>query len=304
MPVIAFVGAAAVAFSLPLVWWAFAGDRRSKGTRNLLVALGVTDMRQALLAHGSSDRLQPVVRVLARRARRLTPAGMVERLDHRILLAGAPAVWTVERLLAAKLVLGGTGLAFGLLRFFESPGAGPLLTTLALVGLGYFAPELIISSRASERQKKISRELPDTLDQITIAVEAGLGFDAAAARVARSGNGPLAQELSRTLQDVRAGMSRSEALRHLLERTDVPELRHVVLAMLQADSYGVPIAQVLRVQSAEQRVKRRQQAEERAMKIPVKLVFPVVLCILPTLFIVVLGPAAMRLARHFLGGGV
>ncbi len=301
MDPLAFLAAAAVAFSLPVAWWAVSGDRRGHGARNLLVAVGVTDMRQAVLAHSSADRLQPLVRALARRARRLTPAGMVDRLDHRILLAGVPATWTVERLLAAKLVVGGTMLAFGLLYFFDSPGVGSLLSTLALVGVGYFAPELIISSRAKERQKRIHQELPDTLDQITVAVEAGLGFDAAAARAVRSGKGPLAEELGRTLQDVRAGMSRVEALRALLGRTDVPELRHAVLAMVQADSYSVPIAQVLRVQSAELRVKRRQAAEESAMKIPVKLVFPVVLCILPTLFIVVLGPAGMRLARHFAG---
>ena len=304
MGVLAFIGAASVAFSLPVVWWAVSGDRRGAGARNMLVALGVTDMRQAVLAHSSADRLQPLVQVLARRARRFTPAGMIDRLDHRILLAGVPAMWTVERLLAAKVVLGGATLAFGLLHFLDSPGVGSVLLTLALGALGYFAPELIISSRAKERQKRIRQELPDTLDQITVAMEAGLGFDAAAARAVRSGNGPLAEELGRTLQDVRAGMSRSEALRRLLARTDVPELRHAVLAMLQADSYGVPIAQVLRVQSAELRVKRRQRAEEAAMKIPVKLVFPVVLCILPTLFIVVLGPAAMRLARHFAGAGL
>ncbi|MDP9403805.1 MAG: type II secretion system F family protein [Actinomycetota bacterium] len=301
---LALAGAAAVAFSLPLVWWAVSGPRRSGGARNLSLTLGITDMRQAVLAHSSTDRLQPLVRALAGRARRLTPVGMVDRLDHRILLAGAPALWTVERLLAAKLVLGAIGLAFGLLRFLGSPSSGALLLTLVLVAVGYLAPELIISSRASERQKQIRLELPDTLDQITIAVEAGLGFDAAAARAARSGHGPLAQELSRMLQDVRAGMSRSEALRRLVGRTDVAELRHVVLALLQADSYGVPIAQVLRVQSGELRVKRRQQAEERAMKIPVKLVFPVVLCILPTLFIVVIGPAAIRLVRQFAGGGL
>jgi tight adherence protein C len=167
--------------------------------------------------------------------------------------------------------------------------------------IGWFAPDGLLGGRADRRQKAIRQALPDTLDQVTISVEAGLGFEAALARTARSGEGPLAEELLRTLQDVQAGMSRAEAMKRLVDRTDVDELRHFVLAIVQAESYGVPIAQVLRVQSHELRVKRRQQAEERAQKLPVKILFPVVLCILPTMFIVLLGPAAIRVANT-LGG--
>ncbi|MDQ3642614.1 MAG: type II secretion system F family protein, partial [Actinomycetota bacterium] len=144
------------------------------------------------------------------------------------------------------------------------------------------------------RQLLIGNELPDVLDQLTICVESGLGFDSALARIARSGNGPLAQEVTLLLQELRVGVPRREALGNMLARTDVPELRQFVNAMIQADSYGVPISRVLRSQAEEQREKRRFRAEERAMKLPVKVIFPLVFCILPVVFIVVLGPAYVR----------
>jgi tight adherence protein C len=171
-----------------------------------------------------------------------------------------------------------------------------------LAALGYFAPDVVLIGRAQARQQIIQRELPDVLDQITVSVEAGLGFDAALAQAGRNGKGPLAEELARTMQDVAIGVPRLKALAGLLERTDVPDLRHFVLAVKQAEQYGVPIAQVLRVQSTDLREKRRQRAEEQAMKIPVKIVFPLVFCILPALFVVILGPAGMRVADALFRG--
>jgi tight adherence protein C len=135
------------------------------------------------------------------------------------------------------------------------------------------------------------------MDQLTISVEAGLGFDAALARVSTAGQGPLAEELRRLLGEIKVGVPRREALRHLLDRTEVQELRHFVLALQQAEEYGLPVARVLRVQAAELRIKRRQRAEEQAMKVPVKIVFPLVLCIFPSLFVVLLGPAVIRVMR-------
>jgi tight adherence protein C len=298
------IGAAAVASALPVLWWALSGadPSASAATRNLAGGSRSADMREALLAHGGSERaVQPTIEALARRARRLTPTGMVESMERRVLLAGTPQAWPIERVLAAKLVLGGGGLAFGLLRLVGSPSMGGFLLLVLLAGLGYLVPDIALKSRAAERQKRIGEEMADTLDQITICVEAGLAFEAAMARAAASGTGPLAEELSRTLQDVRAGMSRGEALRRLTERTDVPELRHFVLAIIQAESYGVPVAQVLRIQSRELRVKRRQTAEERAMKLPVKVLFPLVVCILPAMFIVIIGPGAIRIAHNLIG---
>ncbi len=160
-------------------------------------------------------------------------------------------------------------------------------------------PDTVLARKARDRQLAISNQLPDTLDQLTICVEAGLGFDAALARTARTGRGPLAQELARLLQDLRVGVPRVEALKAMLERTDVPELRQFVHVIIQAESYGVPISKVLRTQAAEQREKRRFRAEERAMKLPVKVIFPMVFCILPTLFIVVLAPAFLNISARF-----
>jgi tight adherence protein C len=165
---------------------------------------------------------------------------------------------------------------------------------------GYVTPDVILWGRAKERQDLIRKALPDTLDQLTICVESGLGFDAAMKRVGGRGDGPLAEELRRTLNEIAVGVPRAEALVAMADRTDVPELRHFVLAVRQADAFGLPIARVLRIQASQLRVKRRQAAEERAMKMPVKIVFPLVACIFPSLFVVLLGPAVIRVMRAFM----
>ncbi len=164
---------------------------------------------------------------------------------------------------------------------------------LALIA--YLLPDLVLRLQGRDRQQAIQTALPDVLDQMSISVEAGLGFDAALGRVVESGRGPLVDELQRTLREIAIGVPRKQAFRNLVERTDVPELRHFVFAVNQAEEYGLPIAQVLRVQSKELRVIRRQRAEERAMKLPVKIVFPLVFCIFPALFVVLLVPAAIRI---------
>jgi len=165
--------------------------------------------------------------------------------------------------------------------------------------VAYFVPELLLHSRAQKRSEQIKLELADTLDQMTIAVEAGLGFDSAMARAGRNGQGPLAEELVRTLQDIQVGQTRRAAYESLAQRTEVPDLRKFVRAIVQADKYGIAIADVLRTQAFEMRMKRRQRAEEKAMQIPVKVIFPLMLCILPVLFIVLLGPAAIGIVATF-----
>jgi tight adherence protein C len=201
--------------------------------------------------------------------------------------------------IAAKLVLPAIGVGFGLLYLLSTPGLLPLLLIAVVVVVAYFVPDLLLYSRGLERQQAIQLELADTLDQMTIAVEAGLGFESAMARAGRNGKGPLAQELVRTLQDISLGQPRRDAYLALAERTDVQDLGRFVRAVLQADAYGVSIADVLRVQSHEMRLKRRQRAEEKAMKLPVKVIFPLILCILPALFVVVLGPAVMDIVDAF-----
>lgn len=302
MTPLVLVAAAAVAASIPLLVWSVAGARGGPTVSReaLSGAGGPTDLRVAMLQRSAQDRaVRPLAGSLVALGRRLTPIGRVEALDHRLGLAGRPAVWPIERVLVAKLVLGAFGFALGFLLFAGHQSLLWLLLWGAVSVLAYYAPDLVIHSRGEQRQEAIGAALPDTLDQMTIAVEAGLGFEAAMARAGQTGRGPLADELVRTLQEVQIGVPRARALRNLAERTTQDDLRHFALAVVQAEQYGIPVADILRTQAAEQRDKRRQRAEEHAMKIPVKILFPLILCIFPTLFIVLLGPAAIQLARLF-----
>ncbi len=222
-------------------------------------------------------------------------------MERRAFLAGISDHWPTERLLATKLFAAIVLGIAGVLAFLASPGLTTLILTAGLVAIGWFSVDFLLDRKARDRQETIERQLPDVLDQITICVEAGLGFEAAMARVATNA-GPLPAEVGRTLQDIQIGIQRDRALENLLDRTDVTDLRSFVHAFIQAERYGIPIAQVLRVQAAEMRDKRKMKAEERAMKMPVKIVFPVVLCILPALFVVVAGPAVIRLSHTNFGG--
>jgi tight adherence protein C len=291
-PVLA--AAVAVALAVPLLGWALFARPQ-----------GAADRARANLTRGLdlpvTARSRP--RLLPRLAATLTPAGTVARLNRLASSAGRPAEWPVSRLVAAKLVLAAIAAVLGLLVVAARPGPLTVLVAVVVTGVAYVVPELLLHSRAQERQQAIALELADTLDQMTIAVEAGLGFEAAMARAGRNGRGPLAEELVRTLQDIAVGQPRREAYLALADRAAVPDLRRFIRAVVQADAYGVSVADVLRTQAAEMRLKRRQRAEEKAMQIPVKVIFPLILCILPTLFIVLLGPAAMDIVAAFSGGG-
>ncbi|GAA2170758.1 hypothetical protein GCM10009846_02250 [Agrococcus versicolor] len=232
-------------------------------------------------------------------ARRLAPSAVVSLLDRQHARAGRPAAWPLERLLVLKAVwLPSALVVCGLVAALRPhPILVVLLVIVAVVG--YFVPELLLLSRGQERDQGIQRALADTLDQMLIAVDAGLGFDAAMSRVAANGSGALNDELTRTLQDVRMGRSRREAFADLADRTRVPDLRQFVRAILQADAYGISVSDVLRTQAAEMRLKRRMHAEEQAQKVPVKVLMPLMLCILPVLFIVVMAPAALNMLAAF-----
>lgn len=300
MPVYVVLAALAVSLSIPVLWHSLAVDRapRREVTRNLRTGLAAGgDLRSLVLSDSPVERvLRPALHALGRVARRMSPSGAVAASGRRIELAGMS--WPVERFLVVKLGLAGGMLVSGLTLASFSGSSMTLLVTLAAAIAGYLAPDVVLSRLARERQLAIANALPDTLDQLTICVEAGLGFDAALSRTAQSGHGPLAQELRRVLQELRVGVPRAEALDSLLERTDVTDLRQFVHAMVQAESYGVPISRVLRAQATDQREKRRFRAEERAMKLPVKVIFPLVFCILPVLFIVVIGPAFIHLTEN------
>lgn len=238
---------------------------------------------------------------LAALGRRLTPAPAVRLLERAHARAGRPATWPVDRLLTLKALWVPVGTIVVLLLVVSGAQALALGTGLAVSVVVYFLPDLLLHSRGQERAEKIQLELADTLDQMTIAVEAGLGFDAAMARAAHNGKGPLAEELTRTLQDIQMGQARRQAFEALSRRANVPDLRRFVRAITQADAYGISIADVLRTQAGEMRLKRRQRAEEKAQQVPVKVLMPLMLCILPVLFIVVMGPAALNMVDAFGG---
>jgi tight adherence protein C len=166
---------------------------------------------------------------------------------------------------------------------------------------GYMGPNMYLYQKGYDRTNAMQRAIPDALDLLTISVESGLGFDAALSQVARNTDGPLAQEFARVLQEMQIGMGRGAALRALGDRTHVDEVKGFASAMVQADALGIPIAQVLRVQSREIRTKRRQRAEEQAQKVAVKILVPLIFCILPCLFIAVLGPAGISMFESFSG---
>jgi tight adherence protein C len=302
MPLTVILGAGLVATAVPVAWWSVSGSRTTSAAAALQRGLSTTptDLRSATLERPARERaVAPMIDALVARARRATPAGLVEKIEQRLAAAGALGEWTVERVITAKIALAATGLLLGVLRCATSPGTLSFLFAAVLLGVGWFTPDVLLDGRADDRRKDVQRELADVMDQITIAVEAGLGFEAAVARVSAHSKGVLADELSRTLQDIQLGVPRAEALDGLAQRCDVAELRHFVTAVRQAERYGLPIANVLRIQSAELRDKRRQRAEEHAMKIPVKVLFPLMFCILPTMFIVIIGPGIIRIVGAF-----
>lgn len=299
LPLSVIAGAIAVGLAIPLLILGFVPKRDAADDpvlKNLGANLHAADERQRRLEESTFARVvRPAIKVLANRARRITPAGWLDALDRRLRLAGSPGPWTLERILAVKVVTALLGFAIAALYLASDLTGVSLFIGIGAGASGYFIPDIILWGRAQERQAAITLALPDTLDQMTISVEAGLGFDAALQRVAATSKGPLAQELGRFLNDIKLGVNRLQALKHLANRTDVPELHHFVYAIRQADEFGLPVSEVLRTQAAELRVKRRQRAEERALKMPVKILFPLVTCIFPTLFVVLLGPAVIQI---------
>lgn len=232
-------------------------------------------------------------------ARYLAPPALVTKLERNLALAALTGTWSLATLVRTKLVLAGVALVLGLLFVINQPAPFRVILALVVVTVAYFGPDLVVWGRAQERQEAIRAELADTLDQITISIEAGLGLETAIIRAGEHGTGPLAQELMRTIQDMRVGLSRKEAYTALADRTSVIDLKRFARAIMQADAYGVSVSNVVRTQSKDLRAKRRQRAEEKAMKVPVQVLFPLMLCILPVLFIVVLGPAVVNLVAVF-----
>ncbi len=236
--------------------------------------------------------------------RRITGADKAELIRHRLDVAGNPAGWSVDRVVGLKVLAAVVAPICGFV-YTRLIGLGLLTSLIVVIALGvagFFGPDLYLYNRAQHRGEEIRRGLADAVDLLTISVEAGLGFDAALQQVARNTDGPVSDEFSRVLREMQLGKGRSESLKALAERTNVDDLKSFVGSMVQADAFGIAISQVLRVQTSEIRVKRRQHAEAKAQQVPVKIMIPVILNVLPCLFAVIMGPAAISAFDSFSGG--
>ncbi len=234
--------------------------------------------------------------------KRISPKGIVGSNKRRLALAGNTEAFSVDVYLGIKFLLPvGSLFLFILISVFFNPSLIANIVLLAMIPLSYFFPDLIVRGRIQKRQLEIRRALPNALDLLSISVEAGMGFDIALAKVANNIKGPLGEEFKRMLHDVTLGYSRKEAFRNLNDRTDVSVLSSFIVAMTQAEVFGISVGKVLKVQASEIRIKRRQMAEEAGIKAPVKMVFPLILCLFPALLIVILGPAVIRVYYSLLG---
>jgi tight adherence protein C len=304
MAILFVLGIALVLLAIVLLASALSPSGDGGVVRSLAVLEAMTHAPKELndqLDRSFADRvLEPLQRRALKVGRRISGADTADRIRRKLDLAGNPTGWTVDRVLSGKVLGAVVGLVGGLV--FSLMLTSPAVKIVVIAGatvIGFFAPNLYLYQRTHERSERLQRDLPDAIDLLTISVESGLGFDAALQQVARNTDGPLADELSRVLREMQIGQGRADALRALGERTNVTDVRTFVGAMVQADSFGIPVAQVLRVQSAEIRVKRRQRAEEKAQQVPVKITIPLIFCILPTLFIAVMGPAVLSIMDSF-----
>jgi len=266
-------------------------------------AAPLVDLREEELKENFGSRVfVPIVTRAGRIARRVTPLDARDRITKKLLVAGSPAGWDAERVLAFKIIgaIAGFVGALLLLQIMSFSSFLQIVIIALLTFVGFVVPDSILNSRVEDRKKEILRTLSDTLDLLTISVEAGLSLNAAIAQVVRNVPGVLSSEFARMLQEIQLGVPRSDAFRHLAERTDVDELNAFALAMIQADIFGVSIASVLRTQAAQLRIKRRQAIEAKAQQTPVKIVFPLVLCVLPALFVVIVGPGAIQIFNSFI----
>ena len=300
--VIAGVAAAAAFVAGLMSFTAVAQRAEARESLRRLEGYQIPDVRdQEMLAPIGERVFAPVLSGLAGISRRLTPDGYRGQVAHKLLLAGSPRNLSVDQILVCKF----HGLVSGLLWIVLAILGLQLHGTMAVLLVGFCwaasfaAPDIMLSRRIERRQHDIAVQLPDVLDLLTISVEAGLGFEQALERTTTAVPGSLSDEFRRMLRETRYGASRAEALRSMDTRCDVPELRTFIMAMLQADTFGVSIARLLRAQADEMRIRRRLRAQQQAQKAPVKMLFPLVFCIFPSIFVVILGPAMLSLMKNF-----
>jgi tight adherence protein C len=268
----------------------------------------IVSIEEIELSMPITDRIfVPIARRISEFLIRMTPQTTLERTTRLLELAGNP-----RNLSAANFMLVRAGMAiligFVTFTFMGSFGDAQLnrrlLYTLGATGLGYFLPVMLLRSMVDRRKESVIKKLPDALDLMTICVDAGLTFNAAIQRVSDRWDDPLSLEFGRVIYEMQLGKSRRQALKDMSDRLDVPDVTSFLAAVLQAEQLGVGIGKVLRIQSEQMRVRRRQRAEEKAQQAPVKMMFPLVFLILPTIFVVLLGPAGFQILRNDALGGL
>lgn len=303
-PLYVGVGLIALALFALVLTLAWSSGGPTGVAKSLALLEGMVDERGAVKSElDARDRLiAPIFDRARRLAALLSPSDTTDRLARSLDRAGNPYPWTVERVMGAKgvsLVIGLLlGLALGGLSFRGLLGA-------ALLGVAlFYLPDLLLYNLALRRQEQIMKGFAEALDMLTVCVEAGQGFDAAMMEVARNVEGPISGEFARVLSEMQIGKSRGEAFQALGARVTLPEVKNFVSAIVQADQLGIPIASVLREQTAAMRLSRRQRAEEKAQKVTVKILFPLLLCIFPAIFVVILGPGVIRIINTLFRGGI
>lgn len=273
------LGSMALVGSVGVLWWGLTA-RPNAARANLFAGLEPLE--------ATSPPSSSMLYRLGQATRRLLPSPLIDGLEVNLVQAGHPYGLDLARLLGVKVVL--AGFTAMLLLLVGSP-------VVALVGavVLFFLPDYWVLSTRDKRQAEMQADSADIIDQLTICVEAGLSFDAALGRVAMTSTGVLSDELRRTVGDIQAGVPRAQALRMLADRAQIVEIRQLVTALLQAQRHGVPMAETLRTQSGEMRLKRKQRTEEKAAKLTVKMLFPIVFCFVPVFIIIVAVPAFLGL---------
>jgi tight adherence protein C len=296
--------AGVAAMAILLIFVGLAGSGSVDPVQARLTQLGSVQARnleELELQQPFFDRtIRPLAGRLSGAVARITSANFSERTEKRLALAGNPGDLRVSDWLGIKaIVSAGTAvIVFLLVGIIGGDIPFGLILALLGIGIGYIVPEFWLGGRVKKRQKLILLGIPDALDLLTISVRAGLGFDAALGKVVEKMKGPLVDEFRRALAEVRVGKARREALRDIVGRTEVQPLTNFIGAIIQAEQLGVSISKVLQVQSEQLRIERRQRAEEQAAKAPIKMLFPLVGCIFPSLFIVILGPAIILIVQN------
>jgi len=303
MQLVPLIVAGGAALAILLIAVGLAGASREDPLKARLTQLGsmtARDLQELELQQPFFDRtVRPIALRLSGAVSRITSTSFTERTEKRLALAGNPGNMRVTDWLGMKAIVAGIGAGAVFVIFALLAGSVPLGVIFGLVGLllGYMGPEFWLGARVRSRQGRIIKQIPDALDLLTISVRAGLGFDAALGKVVEKMDGPVIDEFRRALAEVRVGKARRDALRDIIPRTEVPALTSFIGAIIQAEQLGVAISKVLQVQSEQLRIERRQRAEEAAAKAPIKMLFPLVGCIFPSLFVVILGPALILIMQ-------